>query len=75
VFTNKRTKEKSVFMSEDTEEKNDWKFSTLPERDKEWKMYLFGSRDTIYVPEKGQVPNFIVRYAMRLIGCRWEKTK
>jgi len=47
----------------------------IPERDKEWKMYLFGSWDTIYVPEKGKVPNFIVRYAMRIIGCRWEKTK
>ena len=56
--------------------KNEWKlYDGIPERDKEWKMYLFGSRDMIYVPEKGHVPNFIVRYAMRLIGCRWERTK
>jgi hypothetical protein len=69
-------------MSMITEEKNDNKMYYAkgknewnPERDKEWKMYLFGSQDMIYVPEKGHVPNFIVRYAMRLIGCRWERTK
>lgn len=50
-------------------------FYIAPVPEPEWKCYLYGSKNVVYIPEKGTVPNFIVRYAMRLLGCRWVKNK
>jgi hypothetical protein len=52
-------------------------FKILPEYDPNWKCYLFGATPNtglVYVPIKGQVPNFIVRWLMyKLLACRWVK--
>ena len=47
-----------------------------PERDPEWRCYLWGSTDTFYVPQKGAVPNWFIRYMMKIcLGCRWERNR
>ena len=47
-----------------------------PERESEWRCYLWGSTDTYYIPLKGAVPNRFIRWMMKIcLGCRWEKTK
>ena len=45
-----------------------------------WVCYLFGSDKDwdgiIYKPKEDKVPNFFVRFMMRVcLGCRWEKLK
>lgn len=46
------------------------------ERDPEWRCYLFGLTDTFYVPKKGAVPNWFVRWMMKIcFGCRWVRNK
>jgi hypothetical protein len=45
-----------------------------------WVCYLFGSSDKSpglkYYPTKGNVPNFFIRWMMRVcLGCRWENLK
>ena len=45
-----------------------------PERDPEWRCYLFGATDVFYTPKKGAVPNWFVRWMMKIcFGCRWVK--
>lgn len=45
----------------------------------EWKCYLFGSKPEdihgmIYQPVKGNVPNLLIRYLMKIcLGCTWVK--
>ena len=43
----------------------------------DWECYLFsnhGGGGITWIPEKGKVPNFIVRFFMRvLLGCHWHK--
>lgn len=55
-----------------------WKIHELPKQDPEWKCYLFGSKDGsgfVYLPAKGTVPNFFVRWMMKIcLGCTWVKT-
>lgn len=47
-----------------------------PETDTEWRCYLWGSTNTFYTPLKGAVPNWFIRWMMKIcLGCRWEKTK
>jgi hypothetical protein len=43
-----------------------------------WTCYLFGTKPGfggfVYKPSKGQVPNFFVRWMMKvLLGCMWIK--
>jgi hypothetical protein len=54
------------------------KFSIAPERDPDWQCYLFGNKPggigIVYVPTKGQVPNWFVRWMMKVcLGCTWVK--
>jgi len=42
----------------------------------EWRCYLFGSNTVnpswLYTPVKGNVPNWFVRYMMKIcLGCTW----
>ena len=43
-----------------------------------WECHLFGSKDRqgiTYFPAKGAVPNFFVRWMMKIcLGCTWVKT-
>ena len=46
--------------------------------DPNWECYLFGSTPAqpglIYVPHEGQVPNWFVRWMMKvMLGCTWVK--
>jgi len=47
----------------------------------EWKCYLFGSTpgqpgSFIYTPAKNNIPNFFIRYMMKVcLGCVWVKNK
>ena len=46
----------------------------------EWQCFLFGSRPDsmgiVYRPRKGKVPNFFVRWMMRIFfDCLWVKDK
>jgi len=47
--------------------------------DLEWECWLFGTKDgsgMIYIPSKGSVPNWFVRWMMKIcLGCRWVKKK
>jgi hypothetical protein len=41
-----------------------------------WNVYMFGSKDdmgAVYIPRNKDVPCAIVRFAMRIIGCKWVK--
>jgi len=44
----------------------------------DWKCYMFGSRNgngLVYTPAKGDVPNFFIRWMMKIcLGCTWVKT-
>ena len=57
-----------------------WSTFKAPERS-DWKCYLFGSKPAaqgsfIYTPTKGNVPNFFVRWMMKVcLGCTWVKEK
>ena len=55
-----------------------WKIHEFPKQDREWKCYLFGSKDgsgIVYHPAKGNVPNFFIRWMMKIcLGCTWVKT-
>ena len=54
-----------------------FRFHKLPEPSG-WKCHLFGSKDAsgiVYFPAKGHVPNFFVRWMMKVcLGCTWVKT-
>ncbi len=46
----------------------------------EWQCYLFGNtpkgQGMVYVPTKGQVPNWFIRWMMKIcLGCTWVKRK
>ena len=54
--------------------------SLAPHMQSEWTCYLFGSkpgaRSFVWIPEEGSVPNFFVRWMMRVcLGCSWVKDK
>jgi hypothetical protein len=54
------------------------KFRIVPEQDPDWKCYLFGNTPSghgmVYFPSKGQVPNWFVRWMMKVcLGCTWVK--
>lgn len=52
------------------------KLLEIPEYDTEWKCYLFSGTKFIYVPLKGAVPNWFVRWMMKIcLGCRWERNR
>jgi len=56
-----------------------YEFIKTPELS-EWQCYLFGNRPgsigIIYIPPKGRVPNWFVRWAMRIFfDCLWVKNK
>jgi len=56
-----------------------YEFIKTPESS-EWQCYLFGNRPgsigMIYTPPKGRVPNWFVRWAMRIFfDCLWVKNK
>ena len=39
-----------------------------------WQMWLFGSKDIVWTPEKGKVPNWWVRFWSRaFFNCKWVK--
>jgi hypothetical protein len=46
-----------------------------------WKCYMFGNRPDanygiVYIPQEGRVPNFFVRWMMRIcFDCYWVKNK
>ncbi len=44
-----------------------------------WKCYLYGSKGgtgIVYNPPEGCVPNFLVRWFMKIcLGCTWVKIK
>lgn len=49
----------------------------VPERS-DWSCYLFGNKPggvgIVYVPAKDQVPNWFVRWMMKIcLGCTWVK--
>ena len=51
-----------------------------PPEQSEWQCYLFGNRPgsigMIYAPQKGRVPNWFVRWSMRIFfDCLWVKNK
>jgi len=51
-----------------------------PPAPSEWKCYLFGNKPgdigIIYMPTKGQVPNWFVRWMMKIcFACTWVKEK
>jgi len=51
-----------------------------PPESSEWQCYLFGNRPgsigMIYTPPKGRVPNWFVRWSMRIFfDCLWVKNK
>lgn len=53
------------------------KFTIIPEPSN-WKCYMFGNKPggigMIYIPAKGQVPNFFIRWMMKVcLGCTWVK--
>jgi hypothetical protein len=54
---------------------------TIPQRENSnWTCYLFGSKPPhsgfMYTPRKGEVPNFFVRWMMKIcFDCTWVKTK
>jgi hypothetical protein len=44
----------------------------------EWKCYMYGSKPNgmgmVYTPTEDKVPNFFVRWMMKVcLGCTWEK--
>ena len=42
----------------------------------EWKCLMFGSTDFIFIPQKGDEPNWFWRWTQRLIfGNKWIKEK
>lgn len=50
----------------------------LPQLSKEWTCHMFGStgEGLTYVPREGYVPNWFVRWMMRVcFDCRWERRK
>jgi hypothetical protein len=58
----------------------EYKFQITPELDSDWKCYLFGNKPEgqglIYSPAKGQVPNWFVRWMMKIcLDCTWVKEK
>ena len=74
------------FAFKDPEEKRGYGFSAQeytfikPPESSEWQCYLFGNRPgsngMIYTPSKGRVPNWFVRWAMRIFfDCLWVKDK
>ena len=57
---------------------DEYKFKITPEQDPNWKCYLFGNTQDgygiVYIPAKGQVPNWFVRWMMKIcLGCTWVK--
>lgn len=53
-------------------------FKISEQKRSNWKCHLFGSNgDGItYIPGEGRVPNFIVRWFMKIcLGCTWVKDK
>jgi hypothetical protein len=58
---------------------SEYKFQIQPEQS-EWECYLFGGRPGVasimYRPRKGRVPNWFVRWMMRIcFDCLWVKGK
>jgi hypothetical protein len=58
---------------------SEYKFQIQPEQS-EWQCYMFGNRPgawgIIYRPTKGRVPNWFVRWMMRIcFDCLWVKGK
>jgi hypothetical protein len=56
------------------------KFRITQTQDPNWKCYLFGNKPSeygmIYIPAEGQVPNWFVRWMMKVcLGCTWVKEK
>ena len=54
------------------------KFRIMPAQDPNWKCYMFGNtpegHGMIYIPAEGQVPNWFVRWMMKVcLGCTWVK--
>jgi hypothetical protein len=55
-----------------------YKFRIVRTQDPNWKCYLFGNtpegHGMIYFPSEGQVPNWFVRWMMKVcLGCTWVK--
>jgi hypothetical protein len=56
----------------------EFKFRIVHEQDPDWQCYLFGNKPgghgIVYFPSKGQVPNWFVRWMMKVcLGCTWVK--
>ena len=56
-----------------------YQFFQTPEQS-EWKCYMFGNKTDgqgiVYIPTKGNVPNWFVRWMMKIcFGCTWVKDK
>lgn len=46
------------------------------DRSTEWKCHLFNTKDLTYIPRKDCVPNFFVRWMMKVcFGCHWVRNK
>lgn len=48
------------------------------QQDRDWVCYMFGNKPggvgMVYYPAKGQVPNWFVRWMMKVcLGCTWVK--
>lgn len=59
-------------------EEQQYKFRIQPQQDPDWKCYLFGNTadgyGMVYTPAEGQVPNWFVRWMMKVcLGCTWVK--
>ena len=57
---------------------DEYKFRITPAQDPDWKCYLFGNTSDgygiVYIPAEGQVPNWFVRWMMKVcLGCTWVK--
>jgi hypothetical protein len=53
-------------------------FQITQAQDPYWKCYMFGNTPVgfgmIYIPAEGQVPNWFVRWMMKVcLGCTWVK--
>jgi hypothetical protein len=59
---------------------DEYEFHITPAEEPDWKCYLFGNtpngQGIVYFPRKGQVPNWFVRWMMKVcLGCTWVKKK
>ena len=62
---------------ETAESKGEYRFLELPEQS-EWCCYMFGNKPgsvgMVYMPRKGQEPNWFVRWMMKVcFDCTWVK--